>query len=37
MARSEDPPPLGLEDLGAADGPTMDTDGMGEPEPEETD
>jgi hypothetical protein len=26
----DDPPPLGLDDLGAADGPAMDTDGMGE-------
>jgi hypothetical protein len=33
-----DPPPLGLDDLAAADGPSMDTDGMGQPdEAEETD
>jgi hypothetical protein len=35
MARSEEPPPLGLDDLAAADEPSMDTDGMGEPEPED--
>jgi hypothetical protein len=31
-----DPPPLGLDDLAGADnGADMDTDGMGEPEPDD--